>query len=120
MKNKQGLLDLVARAERGVLLPGEAQILRDAIELLDDVTAALNKIVDNAAEIRRLETLRDYHTTTTQEMRVVQPKVYRDPLASGVAASPRPPLGVTPEPTTCPYTHAHTRGWCGYPECRES
>jgi hypothetical protein len=20
----------------------------------------------------------------------------------------------------CPYTHAHTRGWCGYPFCRES
>jgi hypothetical protein len=20
----------------------------------------------------------------------------------------------------CPYTHAHTRSWCGYQECRES
>jgi len=24
-----------------------------------------------------------------------------------------------PEPE-CPYTHAHTRNWCGYDTCRES
>lgn len=24
------------------------------------------------------------------------------------------------EPNPCPYTHAHTRHWCGYIECRES
>lgn len=23
------------------------------------------------------------------------------------------------EPNPCPYTHAHTRHWCGYEECRE-
>lgn len=27
-----------------------------------------------------------------------------------------PPL---PE-TTCPYTHSHTKSWCGYEDCRES
>lgn len=24
------------------------------------------------------------------------------------------------EAAPCPYTHAHTRHWCGYPECRGS
>jgi len=42
--NKDGLLHLVARAERGALLPGEAQILREAIELLDDMCATLEAI----------------------------------------------------------------------------
>lgn len=37
MQNKQSLLNLVDRAERGVLLPAEAQILRDAIESLDEL-----------------------------------------------------------------------------------
>jgi len=23
-------------------------------------------------------------------------------------------------PNPCPYTHAHTSYWCGYPQCRES
>jgi hypothetical protein len=41
MQNKQLLHDLVTRAERGALLAGEAQILRDAIELLDEMTVAL-------------------------------------------------------------------------------
>lgn len=25
-----------------------------------------------------------------------------------------------PQLPTCPYTHAHTRHWCGYNTCRES
>lgn len=26
----------------------------------------------------------------------------------------------TPHDPTCPYTHSHTRAWCGYPLCRQS
>lgn len=43
MKNTQSLLDLVARAERGALLPGEAQILRDAIQSLAELTDMVNR-----------------------------------------------------------------------------
>jgi hypothetical protein len=27
---------------------------------------------------------------------------------------------VKPEKPKCPFTHSHTREWCGYPDCRES
>lgn len=27
--------------------------------------------------------------------------------------------GIVP-PNPCPYTHVHTRHWCGYDQCRES
>lgn len=29
-------------------------------------------------------------------------------------------LNITETESECPYTHAHTRHWCGYPTCRES
>lgn len=45
MKNHQQLLHLVARAERGALLPGEAELLREAIQLLDDLATTLDKIM---------------------------------------------------------------------------
>lgn len=76
MIGKQGLLDLVARAERGALLDGEAAILRDAIELLDDLATVVDKIVRNAAEIRELETIQAamlYERDTTQSLRVIRP-----------------------------------------------
>lgn len=34
-----------------------------------------------------------------------------------VAAVPGTPAA---DPEACPYTHAHTRHWCGCPTCRES
>lgn len=49
MINKQALMDLVARAERGALLPGEAVILRDAVELLDDMAMTLDTIMKGSA-----------------------------------------------------------------------
>lgn len=75
MNNKQSLLNLVARAERGALLPGEAQILRDAVELLDDMATLLEKLSRGSAELASLyvmyEAKTGYHPTDTQEMRVV-------------------------------------------------
>jgi hypothetical protein len=33
----------------------------------------------------------------------------------------RGPLsGIEPTEPTCPFTFAHTRHWCGYPECRDA
>ena len=49
--NKQALMNLVARAERGALLPGEAEILRDAIELLDDMAMTLDQIMKGSANV---------------------------------------------------------------------
>lgn len=73
MVNHQQLLNLVARAERGALLPGEADILRDALNLLDDLATTLDKLMGKHAG--------DYETDSTQSLRVVQlePKlVWRD------------------------------------------
>jgi hypothetical protein len=42
MRNRQSLLDIIARAEREPLLAGEAAILRDAIEALTDMTDTVN------------------------------------------------------------------------------
>ena len=76
MNNKQSLLNLVARAERGVLLPGEAQILRDAIELLDDMAMCLDKI-SSLGRITEEEGGAihhpDYEASTTQTFRALTP-----------------------------------------------
>lgn len=45
MKNHQQLLHLVSRAERGALLPGEADLLRDALNLLDDMATTLDRLM---------------------------------------------------------------------------
>lgn len=71
MNNKQSLLNLVARAERGVLLPGEAQILRDAIELLDDMAMCLDKITSLGTATAPAHP--DYEASTTQTFRAVTP-----------------------------------------------
>lgn len=73
MKNSAQLMNLIARAERGALLPGEAEILRDAIKLLDDMATTLDKLFgehDNG----------EYETTSTQSMRVVEqhPRPWRE------------------------------------------
>jgi hypothetical protein len=72
MKNKSALMDLVTRAERGALLPGEATLLRDAIELLDDLATTLDKLTGGHVG--------DYETTTTQSMRVIPeyPRPWRE------------------------------------------
>lgn len=43
-QNKQKLHDLINRAERGVLLPAEAQILRDFVESYDEVCMCLDEL----------------------------------------------------------------------------
>lgn len=37
MQNKKTLMNIIHRGERGVMLPAEAQMLRDAVELLDEL-----------------------------------------------------------------------------------
>lgn len=66
--NRRGLLDLVDRAERGALLPGEAVILRDAVELLDDLATTLQKVM-NGYGVEPV--LRGYSPDTTQQLRVI-------------------------------------------------
>ncbi|GHG09960.1 hypothetical protein [Streptomyces hydrogenans] len=64
MQNKQSLLNLVARAEEGRLLPGEAQILREAIERLDEVCMCLDTLhVPKSVH-------EGYDASTTQSFRV--------------------------------------------------
>lgn len=67
MLNKQALLNLVSRAERGALLPGEAVILRDAVDLLDDMAMTLDAIMKGSANTL----LRGYRPSDTQSFRVV-------------------------------------------------
>ena len=72
MRNNQQLMNLVARAERGALLPGEAAILREAISLLDDLATTLDKLMGRHDG--------NYETTSTQSMRVVpqHPRPWRE------------------------------------------
>lgn len=65
MKNSDQLMNLISRAERGALLPGEAEILRDAIKLLDDMATTLDKLFGAHGD-------GDYETTSTQSMRVIR------------------------------------------------
>lgn len=70
MNNKSTLLHLVDRAQRGALLPGEAQILRDAIELLDDMAMTLEEIYRDAAGVS-FATQHEYQPSDTQTFRAV-------------------------------------------------
>lgn len=69
MINKQALMDLITRAERGALLPGEATILRDAILLLDDLASTLDKIMmkDRSSVI-----LKEYDLETTAQLKIIE------------------------------------------------
>lgn len=73
MKNKQSLMHLVARAERGSLLPEEAKMLRDAIELLDDIATTLDKVMNCAGVFSTQPPYEDYEPTSTIEFRAVSP-----------------------------------------------
>jgi hypothetical protein len=44
MINKASLMALISRAETGSLLRGEAMILRDAVELLDDLSMMIKEL----------------------------------------------------------------------------
>lgn len=68
MQNKQTLLNLVDRAERGVLLSGEAQILRDFIEMLDDMCMCVDSVM-TPGKAQQLHP--GYDSSTTQTFRVV-------------------------------------------------
>ncbi|MGW0682897.1 hypothetical protein ACWD2L_05985 [Streptomyces sp. NPDC002754] len=67
MNNKNALLHLIDRAQRGALLPGEAQILRDAIELLDDMAMTLNELNINA-----IASYGQYQPSDTQTFRIIE------------------------------------------------
>lgn len=59
-------MHLVARAERGALLPDEGRKLRDAIELLDELAMYVEGLAyGNGGMI-----LKGYQPTGTQEMRL--------------------------------------------------
>jgi hypothetical protein len=66
MINKATLLKIVDQVDRGErLLSGEVQLLRDAVELLDDLATALDKIMPGSD--------RDlgFDHETTQELKIV-------------------------------------------------
>jgi len=66
MINKATLLKIVDQVDRGErLLSGEVQLLRDAVELLDDLATALDKIMPG--DDRDL----GFDHETTQELKIV-------------------------------------------------
>lgn len=69
MINKQALMDLITRAERGALLPGEAMILRDAVALLDDLASTLDKIMNGYGSSAILN---GYDLETTAQLKIVE------------------------------------------------
>lgn len=68
MINKNSLLHLVNRARRGALLDGEADILRDAIELLDEMAMTLDALGGNVRA--ESPSLREYAPCDTQSFSV--------------------------------------------------
>lgn len=46
MNNKVTLLHIIQRAEEGRLLPGEAQLLREAVEALDELQGTVNVVTE--------------------------------------------------------------------------
>jgi hypothetical protein len=73
MINKQALnriIDLVQRGEQ--ILPGEISILRDAVDLLDDLVTLMDKIMRNQGEITMLETILQYQVETTQALKIIE------------------------------------------------
>lgn len=66
MINKATLLKIVDQVERGErLLTGEVQLLRDAVDLLDDLATTLDKIMPGSD--REL----GFDHETTQEIQIV-------------------------------------------------
>lgn len=72
-------MHLVARAERGALLPAEAQKLREAIELLDE----LAMYVEGVAYGRGGLMLKGYAPTSTQELKLSDIRSMLDDEAPG-------------------------------------
>lgn len=67
MINKQGLHKIIDQAARGErLLTGEVQLLRDAVDLLDDLASCLDKIMPG----RDHELGFDHETT--QELKIIE------------------------------------------------
>lgn len=79
MINKAGLhriIDLAANGSR--LLPGEVAILREAVDLLDDLSSTVDKIIggDKIHSVYDLE--------TTQQLKIIeQGKIIRDDQHGG-------------------------------------
>ncbi|MFF5973709.1 hypothetical protein ACFY7C_19490 [Streptomyces sp. NPDC012769] len=59
-------MNIIARGESGVMLPAEAQMLRDAVELLDEL-GMLHDAVTSKGDCR---TNFDFEPSTTQSFRV--------------------------------------------------
>ncbi|WP_432112838.1 hypothetical protein [Streptomyces sp. S1] len=70
MQNKTSLLNLIARAEEGRLLPGEAQILRDAVEKLDELSMALEEM--SHGNLGKAGYFGEYTPSTTQAFRLLE------------------------------------------------
>lgn len=74
MINKAGLLKIIDMADQGVrLLPGEVAILRDAVDLLDDLASTLDKIIGDGKITDK------YDLESTQQLKIIeQGKITRD------------------------------------------
>ena len=74
MINKPGLLRIIGDLENGFLpLPGEIAILREAVDLLDDLASTLDKIMPG------FDHQRGFDHETTQQLKIIeQGKITRD------------------------------------------
>lgn len=70
MINKAGLHRIIDLADNGArLLPGEVAILREAVELLEDLSNTLDKIM-NGHGVDSI--LRGYSPETTQQLKIIE------------------------------------------------
>lgn len=69
MINKAGLHKIITQVENGErLLTGEVQLLRDAVDLLDDLASTLDRLMNGYGTDH---VLRGYQPETTQEIRII-------------------------------------------------
>ncbi len=67
MINKASLLKIVDQVERGErLLSGEVQLLRDAVDLLDDLASTLDKIMPGS------DREHGFDHETTQQLKIIE------------------------------------------------
>jgi hypothetical protein len=67
MINKASLLKIIDQVERGErLLTGEIQLLRDAVDLLDDLASTLDKIMPGS------DREHGFDHETTQQLKIIE------------------------------------------------
>lgn len=70
MINKPGLLRILDDLERGVMpFPEEIKILREAVDLLDDLAGTLDKVMNGYGTEA---ILRGYDRETTQQLKIIE------------------------------------------------